>query len=76
METPLPPLALENRTGRVLPAAFYLSRFSISHSWVGMEAGCPLSQVECFETGSREFLQTTNLVKDPKSYKGTREHKL
>lgn len=69
METPLPPLALENRTGQggscLLPS---ISRGSpISHSWVGMEAECPLSQVECFETGSREFLQTTNLVKDSKS---------
>lgn len=33
--------------------------------WVKHGAGCPLSQVECFETGSGEFLQIKGKTTEP-----------
>lgn len=65
METPIPPGSGEQ--DREVPACCLLSLEVLpSTHELGMGLGV-LSQVECFETGSGEFLHTTNLVKDSKS---------
>lgn len=66
MEPPIPPDSRE--LDREVPACCLLSLEVLPpNSWVRHGAGYPLSQVECFETGSGQFLQTTDPVEDSKS---------